>query len=147
MLLGNLPKTDAEGKLRCFARALISLLVKVISFLPILRSRLDRKLENIHPSDTSSLMPDKHSTIEAAKQSEVTPYIERLEKLESLLNELCSKPAEIPREKEHAILDSMNRIKNVEFDLHKTNKVNLSFYLIIQMMSLHWGLLSMTTIV
>ncbi|CAL9175390.1 unnamed protein product [Musa hybrid cultivar] len=112
-----------EGKLQYFARAVIAFLIKVLSFFHIFRSRPDRRLENVHPSDALSLIPDNNSTTEAAKEDKVTPLIERLEKLESMLNELSRKPAEIPQEKEHAIRESMNRIKSVEFDLHKTNKV------------------------
>ncbi|CAL9158943.1 unnamed protein product [Musa hybrid cultivar] len=112
-----------EGKLQYFARAVIAFLIKVLSFFLIFRSRPDRRLENVHPSDALSLIPDNNSTTEAAKEDKVTPLIERLEKLESMLNELSRKPAEIPQEKEHAIRESMNRIKSVEFDLHKTNKV------------------------
>ncbi|CAL9046755.1 unnamed protein product [Musa banksii] len=120
----NTIKDDAEeGKLQYISRALMKLLVKVLSFLRIFRRRPERRLENVHPSDVSSLIPDNHIVSEAVKEDKVTPYIERLEKLELILNELSRKPAEIPQEKEHAILDSMNRIKNVEFDLHKTNKV------------------------
>lgn len=116
-----------EGKLQYFARAVIAFLIKVLSFFHIFRSRPDRRLENVHPSDALSLIPDNNSTTEAAKEDKVTPLIERLEKLESMLNELSRKPAEIPQEKEHAIRESMNRIKSVEFDLHKTNKVGLLY--------------------
>ncbi|CAL9043738.1 unnamed protein product [Musa banksii] len=122
---GNNAVKDAleEGKLQYFARAVIAFLIKVLSFFHIFRSRPNRRLENVHPSDALSLIPDNNSTTEAAKEDKVTPLIERLEKLESMLNELSRKPAEIPQEKEHAIRESMNRIKSVEFDLHKTNKV------------------------
>ncbi|CAL9099342.1 unnamed protein product [Musa acuminata var. zebrina] len=122
---GNNAVKDAleEGKLQYFARAVIAFLIKVLSFFHIFRSRPNRRLENVHPSDALSLIPDNNSTTEDAKEDKVTPLIERLEKLESMLNELSRKPAEIPQEKEHAIRESMNRIKSVEFDLHKTNKV------------------------
>ncbi|WOL19451.1 phosphatidylinositol/phosphatidylcholine transfer protein SFH13-like isoform X1 [Canna indica] len=119
----NTVKDDSEGKLHFLARSIITLLVKVLSFLRIFRSKPDRRVDNVHPPDTLNAMPDQYSATDASKEDEVAPYIERLEKLELMLNELSSKPAKIPQEKEHAILDSMNRIKNVEFDLHKTNKV------------------------
>ncbi|URE05020.1 WD repeat-containing protein C2A9.03 [Musa troglodytarum] len=110
----NSVKDDLEeGKLQYFARAVIAFLIKVLSFFHIFRSRPDRRLENVHPSDALSLMPDNNLTTEAAKEDKVTPLIERLEKLESMLNELSRKPAEIPQEKEHAIQESMNRIKSV----------------------------------
>ncbi|XP_074588834.1 phosphatidylinositol/phosphatidylcholine transfer protein SFH13-like isoform X2 [Curcuma longa] len=119
----NATENEPRGKLQTFGRALITLLVKVLSFLGVFQSRTEQRLCSIHPSDRLSLIPDKHSNLESAKEDDVAPCIQRLDKLESLLNELSRKPAEIPQEKEQAILDSMNRIKNVESDLHKTNKV------------------------
>ncbi|XP_074591280.1 phosphatidylinositol/phosphatidylcholine transfer protein SFH13-like [Curcuma longa] len=116
----NTTENVSRGRLQSFGRRLITLLVKVLSFLLILRSRSHQRL---HTSDRLSLITDKHSNLGSAKEDEVALCIQRLDKLESLFNELSRKPAEIPQEKEHAILDSMNRIKNIELDLHKTNKV------------------------
>ncbi|CAD5173542.1 unnamed protein product [Musa acuminata subsp. malaccensis] len=119
----NIGKDAGEGKLRSFARALVSFLVKMLSFLRILRSRQDRRLENVHPSDALDLTYNNNSTMETINENCITSYVERLQKLELIMNELSNKPAEIPQEKEHMILDSIDRIKCVEYDLHKTNKV------------------------
>ncbi|URD98366.1 CRAL/TRIO, N-terminal domain [Musa troglodytarum] len=121
--LSNIGKDAGEGKLRSFARALVSFLVKMLSFLRILRSRQDRTLENVHPSDALDLTCNNNSTLETINENCITSYMERLQKLELIMNELSNKPAEIPQEKEHMILDSIDRIKCVEYDLHKTNKV------------------------
>ncbi|CAD5165291.1 phosphatidylinositol/phosphatidylcholine transfer protein SFH13 isoform X1 [Musa acuminata AAA Group] len=115
-------KDDTEGKLDSFARTLVAFLIKMLSFFRILWSRQDRRL-NVHLSNALDLACNKNSTTEALKEDCVTSCMERLQKLELMLNELSNKPAEIPREKEHMILDSMDRIKCVEFDIHKTNKV------------------------
>lgn len=117
-------KDDTEGKLDSFARTLVAFLIKMLSFFRILWSRQDRRL-NVHLSNALDLACNKNSTTEALKEDCVTSCMERLQKLELMLNELSNKPAEIPREKEHMILDSMDRIKCVEFDIHKTNKVSL----------------------
>ncbi|WOL13930.1 hypothetical protein Cni_G22710 [Canna indica] len=119
----NKDKDFPEGKFQYFARALVTFLVKILSFFHIFLSASERRLENVHPSEALNLIPNNISAVEASKENKVTPCIERLEKLESMLNELSIKRAEIPQEKEREILESMIRIKNVESDLHKTNKV------------------------
>ncbi|XP_042428915.1 phosphatidylinositol/phosphatidylcholine transfer protein SFH13-like [Zingiber officinale] len=112
-----------EGKLHCFARMLTSFLVKVLSFLRTLRSRHDTSSENIHSLEALDLAHNKNSTAETIKKDYVTACMNRLQKVELMLNELSSKPAEIPPEKERMIMDLIDRIKSVEFDVPKTNKV------------------------
>lgn len=56
---------------------------------------------------------------------DITAYMERLQRVELILNQLSSKPAEIPVDKERMILDSMDRIRGVEFDLQMANKVSI----------------------
>lgn len=124
-----------KGTLQYFARALIAFLVKVISSFKIIPSGPKRTSVNVHASDAFSLVPDHSSTMEAAQEATVSSFSERLEKLESKLDELSSKSAEIPQEKEIAILESMNRIKCIESDLHKTNKVGFLFE---NIYTLHW---------
>lgn len=126
----KLTKQDSEeGNIRYLARALVSFLVKLLSFFRIFGCRQERRLENIHPSDTSVLTPDNHPSVESVKEDHVSPCLERLQRLELMFKELSSKPAEIPQEKEHALLDSWDRIKSIEFDLEKTKKVNFYFIL------------------
>lgn len=119
-----------EGKLHCFARMLTSFLVKVLSFLCTLRSRLDTSSENIHSLEALDLAHNKNSTAETIKKDYVTACMNRLQKVELMLNELSSKPAEIPPEKERMIMDLIDRIKSVEFDVPKTNKVRLFWNLL-----------------
>uniref|UniRef100_M1C0S4 Transporter n=2 Tax=Solanum tuberosum TaxID=4113 RepID=M1C0S4_SOLTU len=49
--------------------------------------------------------------------------MQRLHKLENLLEEINKKPAEIPAEKDRMLHQSLNRIKSVEVDLEKTKRV------------------------
>lgn len=49
--------------------------------------------------------------------------MQRLNRLENLLEEINKKPAEIPAEKDQMLLQSMDRIKSVEVDLDKTKRV------------------------
>lgn len=47
-------------------------------------------------------------------------YLERLQKLEDIVNDLNKKPTKIPPEKELMIHESMKRIRSIEYDLRKT---------------------------
>lgn len=51
------------------------------------------------------------------------PCCLKLQHLENMVNELLKKPAKIPPEKEDIILESLNRIKSIEYDLQKTKNV------------------------
>ncbi|KAG1363812.1 phosphatidylinositol/phosphatidylcholine transfer protein SFH13 [Cocos nucifera] len=119
----KLTKDSEEGNIRYLARVLVTFLVKLLPFFRIFGCRQERRLENIRPSDTLVLTPDNHPSVESVKEDHVSPCLERLQRLELMFNELSSKPAEIPQEKEHALLDSWDRIKSIEFDLEKTKKV------------------------
>lgn len=112
-----------KGKLHALARMLVAFFVKVLSLFRLLRSRQDRRLENIYPSDELDLAHNKYSTTEAMSK-DATAYMERLQRVELILNQLSRKSAEIPRDKERMLRDSMDRIKNIEFDLQKANKVS-----------------------
>lgn len=71
---------------------------------------------------------DVHSPVHAeavTEEDRILPCIERLQRLEKLLDEINKKPAEIPLEKEQMLLQSMDRIKSVESDLKQTKKVRL----------------------
>lgn len=103
---------------------LVAFLIKVLSFFPWLRSRQDSRLDTIHPSCELDLSHNKCSTTET-KFKDITAYMERLQRVELILDQLSSKPAEIPLDKERMILDSMDRIRCVEFDLQMANKVSI----------------------
>ncbi|XP_008805533.2 phosphatidylinositol/phosphatidylcholine transfer protein SFH13-like isoform X2 [Phoenix dactylifera] len=112
-----------EGNLRYLARALVAFLVKLLSFFHVFGCRHERRLENIHPSDTLVPAPESHPSVEVVTENNFRPCLERVQRLELMFNELSSKPAQIPQEKERALLDSWDRIKSIEFDLEKTKKV------------------------
>lgn len=50
------------------------------------------------------------------------PCEEKLKKLEAMVAELSSKPSRIPQEKDEMLVESMNRIRSMEYDLQKTKK-------------------------
>lgn len=59
----------------------------------------------------------------ANEEDVLNPCWKRLQHLEASVTALLNKPANIPREKEDILVESMNRIKSIEYDLQKTKKV------------------------
>ncbi|XP_051133656.1 phosphatidylinositol/phosphatidylcholine transfer protein SFH13-like isoform X2 [Andrographis paniculata] len=74
--------------------------------------------ENQQEADNSS----STTTAPIREDDRILPCVQRLQRLESLLDELGRKPAEIPLEKEQLLNHSLDRIKSVEFDLEKTKR-------------------------
>lgn len=72
-------------------------------------------------------MPRNQADLQIIREDRVNPCLERLDRLESVFNQLSRKPPELPQDKDQAIQDSFDRIKSIEFDLEKTKKVNLCF--------------------
>ncbi|XP_040376862.1 phosphatidylinositol/phosphatidylcholine transfer protein SFH13-like isoform X2 [Oryza brachyantha] len=112
---------DADhGILKYLARKVIGVILKVLSFLRIfIRHR--QQLENTRPHTTT--VRSNQADLQIIKEDHVNPCLERLERLESMFNQLSRKPPEIPQDKDRAIRDSFDRIKCIEFDLEKTKKV------------------------
>lgn len=73
-------------------------------------------------------MPPNQADLQIIRENRVNPCLERLDRLESVFNQLSRKPPELPQDKDRAIQDSFDRIKSIEFDLEKTKKVNLCFW-------------------
>lgn len=94
-------------------RPLVSLMEKLIVLITILPFDFLRRQKNVYPTNL----------VEDEACESVNPFVERLEKLEGLLEEFKRKPAQIPVEKENMLHDSLERIKLVEFDLNKTKRV------------------------
>ncbi|GKB03148.1 phosphatidylinositol/phosphatidylcholine transfer protein SFH13-like protein [Tanacetum coccineum] len=100
-------------------RPLVSLFVKLITLIGGLPIDYWRRQNTIYPTTTVKNEPEP----ESIPEDRVFPFVERLQKLEDLLEELKNKPAQIPVEKEHMLHDSLERIKSVEVDLNKTKSV------------------------
>ncbi|KAM0863445.1 hypothetical protein ACQ4PT_044583 [Festuca glaucescens] len=110
----------AEGILKLFSRKVLAVIVKVLSILRFfIRHR--QQLENVHPHTATVL--SNQANLQIVKEDRVNPCLERLERLESMCNQLSRKPPEIPQDKDRAIQDSFDRIKSIEYDLEKTKKV------------------------
>lgn len=72
------------------------------------------------PIGSNAVEPDVDS---ASHTDQILPCVERIKKLEKMLEELKTKPARMSAEKEQMLENSMDRIKSVELDLDKTKKV------------------------
>lgn len=120
-------RADVQG----VARMLLSFMVKLVAFFRSLQL-LWRKQNDIHPSTLLENNTNNHQpTVEAViEEDRVRPCIERLQKLEKVFEELNSKPAGIPLEKEQMLMESLQRIKSVESDLEKTKRVSKPFFCI-----------------
>ncbi|XP_057453854.1 phosphatidylinositol/phosphatidylcholine transfer protein SFH13 [Lotus japonicus] len=106
-------------------RVLASFMERLITFIRSLRFEFWRTQNNVHPSNTTEHNINNHSAaVEAAfERDHILPCAQRLQRLEKVFEELNNKPYGMPLEKEKMLMDSMDRIKSVEFDLEKTKRV------------------------
>lgn len=123
--LGNIREKVDVRNVQSAARIFVSFIVKLFAFFRLFASKLGRKRNTVHPSNM--IESNTNSQLEVVddidEEDHILPCIERLQKLEKALEELIHKPAEIPLEKERMLLESLERIKSVEFDLDKTKRV------------------------
>ncbi|PRQ34956.1 putative CRAL-TRIO lipid binding domain, CRAL/TRIO domain-containing protein [Rosa chinensis] len=107
------------------ARLMISFLVRLIPFSHILRLEFwKRQNNNVYPSNLEESIPDTNSPApEAVEEDHVLPCLQRLQQLEKIYEELSNKPATIPLEKDRMLMESLDRIKSVEYDLEQTKRV------------------------
>ncbi|OIW20928.1 hypothetical protein TanjilG_25735 [Lupinus angustifolius] len=102
-----------------------SFLERFVTFFCSLRLQFWRTRSNVNSSITTEHDINSHSAASEAT-SERDPILQcrqRLQRLEKVVEELSDKPDGIPRDKEKMLMDSLDRIKSVEFDLEKTKKV------------------------
>jgi hypothetical protein len=76
------------------------------------------------PTEPEPIFQD-HLAVETFSIDHISPVIEHLQRLEGKVDELGSRPPEIPLEKERSLLESWNRIKFIESDLDRTKKVSM----------------------
>ncbi|KAL5078433.1 hypothetical protein RYX36_017417 [Vicia faba] len=106
-------------------QALASFIERLVVFIFSLRFEFWRTPNIVHPSNSTEHGINIHSeAIEATSEREcILPCEQRLQRLERVFNELNNKPDGMPSEKEKILMDSLDRIKSVEFDLEKTKRV------------------------
>lgn len=106
-------------------KELTSFLFRIFTIFHSSRFESWRRQNNIHPSTLIEQSASSHPpTVEAVTEEDrVLPCIQRLQRLEKVFDELSNKPAGIPLEKEKILMESFDRIKNVEFELERTKRV------------------------
>uniref|UniRef100_A0A0E0EMT1 CRAL-TRIO domain-containing protein n=1 Tax=Oryza meridionalis TaxID=40149 RepID=A0A0E0EMT1_9ORYZ len=119
---GHLDGAFARRSLQNFIQVVVTTFIKLLSFLRLFISRPVRRLENVH-SCTIPVPAEEKSEPRSIRDDDMTMCLQRLDSLESLCNHLASRPPEIPREKEHMLLNSFERIKCIEADLERTKRV------------------------
>ncbi|CAH9143538.1 unnamed protein product [Cuscuta epithymum] len=115
---------------RCFihlTRTVISLALKLFAIIRTLPFEAWRRQTGIYPSialeeNHDGYSPSSHNNANS-EEDQPHPCIQRLQRLEQLIEELRKKPPEMPLEKEHMLNQSLDRIKSVECDLEKTKRV------------------------
>ncbi|KAL0443211.1 UNVERIFIED_CONTAM: Phosphatidylinositol/phosphatidylcholine transfer protein SFH13 [Sesamum latifolium] len=110
------------------SRTLLSILIKLFAFIRNVPVEYWRSQSNIYPPNglENEPEPNGHASIHVkavAEEDRILPCVQRVQRLESLLEQLNSKPAEIPIEKDQILQQSLDRIKCVEFDLENTKRV------------------------
>lgn len=100
-----------------------------------MKNNMNRTSGNEQRSNAADISPQEQSISSPKKVDLLHPCCQRLQQLEKAVAELLNKPTEIPPEKDHMLLDSMNRIKSIEHDLQRTKKVRTYPRLILKLMN------------
>ncbi|XP_042515447.1 phosphatidylinositol/phosphatidylcholine transfer protein SFH9-like [Macadamia integrifolia] len=124
-----------ERRLKKFISRLTTLvaqfLLEVLAVLHIVRfgfgkivsmNNASERLENQRISESASPSSEDQLASQAAREDLIRPCLQRLQSLETLVAELTNKPVKIPPEKDNMLLESLSRIKSIEYDLQKTKK-------------------------
>lgn len=110
----------------CLERKLIPFILKLFAFIRSLPLEYWRKQTNVVQTTALEERQGSSSSVndEAAQRvRDAHPCMQRLHKLENLLEEINKRPAEIPADKDRMLHQSLSRIKSVEVDLEKTKRV------------------------
>ncbi|KAG8641937.1 phosphatidylinositol/phosphatidylcholine transfer protein SFH9 isoform X2 [Manihot esculenta] len=101
------------------------LLVPVVGRLFAAR-HADRQLPDRHNPPLAESNSQGQQISQEIKEDTLQPCWQRLQHIETMVNELVNKRAKIPPEKEDMLLESLSRIKSIEHDLQKTKRALLA---------------------
>ncbi|XP_031114282.1 phosphatidylinositol/phosphatidylcholine transfer protein SFH9-like [Ipomoea triloba] len=131
----NLTYGNTQVQEKSILKLLVNILFRLLGWIYIFRHRiggvyvknnLNRTADNEQRSNAPDISPQEQNISSPKKVDLLHPCCERLQQLEKAVAELLNKPTEIPPEKDHMLLDSMNRIKSIEHDLQRTKKALLA---------------------
>ncbi|KAI4307788.1 hypothetical protein L6164_030933 [Bauhinia variegata] len=108
----------------CVTRTTISFLDRLVTFFRSLRFEFWRTPNNVYPSNSLEHNASSHSpAVQVNDEGDhIDSCVQRLQRLEKAFEELSNKPADMPPGKEQMLMESLDRIKSVEFDLEKTKR-------------------------
>lgn len=90
------------------------------------QNNVGRQVEANHESGSTNATSQENVLHQAKDENLLHPCCERLQLLEAMVSELLNKPKSIPQEKDDMLLQSIDRIKSIEYDLQKTKKALLA---------------------
>ncbi|KAL9258642.1 Phosphatidylinositol/phosphatidylcholine transfer protein SFH13-like protein [Drosera capensis] len=107
------------------AKILVSLIAKLIAYLGALPFELWARKISVNPSAVvDNGVENQMLTTEADRVGDYFhSYLQRLERMEELCQELSARAASIPPEKDKLLQESLHRIKSIEVDLENTKRV------------------------
>ncbi|XP_058102556.1 phosphatidylinositol/phosphatidylcholine transfer protein SFH9 isoform X2 [Magnolia sinica] len=124
-------RIPSQSFLAYITRLVAQFLVKLLALLHLVLDgfgrlvsvpRANERLENrCNPYPNTASSEHQPAPLVVGEDS-ILPCLERLQRLEALVSELTRKPARLPPEKDNMLLESMDRIKSIEYDLQKTKK-------------------------
>ncbi|PSR89685.1 Phosphatidylinositol/phosphatidylcholine transfer protein [Actinidia chinensis var. chinensis] len=88
-------------------------------------NNMDKQLER-QPKPELVHSSSQECVSRAKEEDLLNPCWKRLQRLEASVTELFNKPTRIPSDKEDMLVESLNRIKSIEYDLQKTKKALLA---------------------
>ncbi|GFZ17607.1 Sec14p-like phosphatidylinositol transfer family protein [Actinidia rufa] len=88
-------------------------------------NNMDKQLER-QPKPELVHSSSQECVSRAKEEDLLDPCWKRLQRLEASVTELFNKPTRIPSDKEDMLVESLNRIKSIEYDLQKTKKALLA---------------------
>lgn len=123
----NLTSGDSQVQGKSIFKLLMDILFKLLGWIyisrPIIGGMCVKKNLDMTSDSTQRSNTHKKQNISCPPKGDpLHPCCQRLQHLEKAVTELLNKPTEIPPEKEHILLDSLDRIKSIEYDLQKTKK-------------------------
>ena len=110
--------TSAVRTLEDLARGLATVLVRISSLFHFV-CRQETMIGNVH-----SYAEAEQGNPQTVRDGDISACLQRLENLESLCNDMMSKPPDMPKDKELVLLQSFDRIKSLEADLERTKVVS-----------------------
>jgi hypothetical protein len=125
-LAGNVGKLDGTIVLMGVGnliKLVVSALIKIFSFFRLFISVPVRRLQSANPPTAPVPVAEKPQP-RTVSDADMSACLQRIENLESMCNQLASKPPEIPEDKEQILLNSFERIRSIEADLERTKRVS-----------------------